>query len=260
MSNLILHCGGESVTRSIVEAVPVPAATSSYNPVAYGDAIALMHDEARRGLGMAIRSESYGLNKAGDQMFALLTLDTGNAEHGLSIGLRQSYNKTLALGVAIGAQVFVCDNLAFSGSAFKVVRKNTVNVWPDFRGLLRAQIAEALPSYRALESGFDVMRETPCSIERGYAVLGVMCGRELLTPNQASVAFEDWRTPRHAEFADRNVWGLYNAVTEGLKKGAPGRVLDRHAAAHDFVVESLPMLARKAGSAPRVIDATVVEA
>jgi len=53
------------------------------------------------------------------------------------------------------------------------------------------------------------------------------------------VAFADWRTPRHEEFSDRNVWGLYNAVTEGLKKGAPGRTIERHGAAHDFFVENL---------------------
>lgn len=244
-ANLVLHCGGKQVTRAAVEAIVPPVRTESYNPVHYSDAIGLMFDEART-LGLAIRSESYGLNKEGDQLFALLTLDTGNAEHGLSIGLRQSYNKTLALGVAIGAQVFVCDNLAFKGSSFKVVRKNTVNVWPDFRNLLHAQIANALPAYRALEADFDAMREVPVTVERGYAVLGVMVGRELLTPNQASVAFGDWREPRHAEFGDRNAWGLYNAVTEGLKKGGAGRVLDRHSAAHDFIVESIPMLARKA--------------
>lgn len=244
--SLILHCGGVRVTREMVEAVVPPEATDTYRPVHYADAIDLLHAEARS-LGMQVRREEYGLNEKGDQLFALLTLDTGNAEHGLSIGLRQSYNKSLALGVAIGAQVFVCDNLAFSGSAFKVVRKNTVNVWPDFRNLLAAQIANALPQYRSLEGDFSRMKEIPCSIERGYSVLGVMVGRELLTAQQATVAFGDWREPRHDEFGERNVWGLYNAVTEGLKKGAAGSVLTRHAAAHDWILtEAVPKLARKA--------------
>jgi hypothetical protein len=254
MSKLVLHCGGERVTRAMVDAVVPPAATDTYKPVHYGDAIDLLHEEAR-GLGMQIRKEDYGLNEKGDQLFALLTLDTGNPEHGLSIGLRQSYNKSLALGVAIGAQVFVCDNLAFSGSAFKVVRKNTVNVWPDFRNLLRAQISDALPQYRKLESDFGRMKEIPCSIDRGFSVLGMMVGHELLTAQQASVAFGDWREPRHGEFGERNVWGLYNAVTEGLKKGGAGSVLTRHSAAHDWILtEAVPRLARKA----QVISVTSV--
>lgn len=242
MSNLIMHSGGRVTTREAVEAVPVPEATASYNPVPYGHAIQLMHSEARRTLGMEVRSEAYGLNKEGDQMFALLTLDSGNAEHGLSIGLRQSYNKSLALGVAIGAQVFVCDNLCFSGSAFRVVRKNTTNVWPDFRALVSAQIGESLGHYRSLEADFGAMKEIPCTLERGYAFLGVMQGRDLLTPNQATVAFGDWRAPRHAEFGERNVWGLYNAITEGLKKGPAARTIERHASAHDYLSENLVRL------------------
>lgn len=231
---LMLHCGGEQATRAQVEAVPVPQHTRSYKPVSYADAIALMHSEAQRQLGLEVESEAYGLNKAGDQMFALITLKTDSEEHGLSIGLRQSYNKSLALGVAVGAQVFVCDNLCFSGSAFKVVRKNTVNVWGDFRSLVRQQIAASFEHYEAVNAQCDRMRAQPLALERGYEILGRAMGEGVLTPTQATVAFGDWKKPRHEEFADRTAWGLYNAVTEGLKKGPPAKILDRHARAHDW--------------------------
>jgi len=223
------------VTRAQVEAVPVPRATRSYAPVAYGAAIALMHHEASK-LGLEVESEEYGLNKKGDQMFGLLTLKTDREDSGLSIGLRQSYNKSLALGVAVGAQVFVCDNLCFSGSAFKIVRKNTRYVEKDFRRLLQAQVRDALPLYEATQKDNDVMKSLPCNERRGYAMLGVAMGEGVLTPTQASVSFADWKKPRHEEFSDRNLWSLYNCVTEGLKKGAPATRLDRQAKAHDFFV------------------------
>ena len=117
-------------------------------------------------------------------------------------------------------------------------RKNTTNVWPDFRALLTAQIGDSLGHYRALEGDFATMKQLPCNLDRGYAVLGVMLGKGLLTAHQATVAFADWQEARHAEFADRNVWGLYNAVTEGLKKGPAAETLTRHAEAHDFFVGS----------------------
>ncbi len=243
MQGLILHCGGEQVTRAQVEAVPLPQATRSWRPVAYGQAIGYLHHEVDQHLGLEIESEAYGLNKAGDQMFGLVTLKTDREDSGLSIGIRQSYNKSLALGVAVGAQVFVCDNLCFSGSAFKVVRKNTVNVWGDFTGLLSTQIRNALPAYEAVNTDMDRMREIPCNLRRGYAFLGVCLGEGVLTPTQASVAYEDWKTPKYEEFSDRNLWSLYNCVTEGLKKGAPARILDRHAKAHDFFVEARALAA-----------------
>ena len=239
MNGMMLHCGSETVTRTMVENVPVPDATRSYKPVSYGAAIEFVHAEAQRQLGMSVVKEQYGLNKAGDQMFALLTLDSGRESDGLTIGLRQSYNKSLALGIAAGSQVFVCDNLCFSGNAFKVVRKNTVNVWEDFTGLVTEQIGGSLGHYKQMTAECDAMKEIGCDTERGYAVLGVMQGRGLLLPNQASVAFGDWRKPRHEEFDRRDVWGLYNAVTEGLKKGAPARTMERHSEAHDFFTSEL---------------------
>lgn len=244
MSSLLLHCGSEECTLADVRAVPVPESTRSYNPVAYGDALDFVVDTIDRKLGLPIKSQRFGLNKAGDQLFALLVLDTGNAERGLSIGMRQSYNKSLALGLACGDNVFVCDNLCFSGSAFKVLRKNTTNVWADFRRLVELQVAGAFEAHRNMSVDVEKLKDTPCNVRRGYSFLGVMQGEGLLTPTQATVAFTDWTTPRHEAFAERNMWSLYNAITEGLKKGAAARTIDRHVEAHAFMIEACGIGAR----------------
>jgi hypothetical protein len=238
-ATLCLDSGGTRVSRAQVEAVPVPAQTSSWAPVPYGDAIGYLHEQADRHLGLEIASEAYGLNKAGDQMFAVLTLATDREDNALAIGLRQSYNKSLALGCAVGSSVFVCDNLCFAGSAFKIVRKNTINVWGDFRALLQTQIKGSLGHYDQVNHECDTMKEIPVDLRRGYALLGVAQGEKVLSPTQASVAYQDWREPRHEEFSERNLWSLYNATTEGLKKGPPARTLDRHARAHDYFTQFL---------------------
>lgn len=236
MEGMMMHCGSEMVTREKVNAVPVPKHTKSWCPVSYEESIDFMHGVAEELLKMPVKSEQYGLNQNGDQMFGLLTLDSGNAEHGLSIGLRGSYNKSLANAVAVGAKVFVCDNLCFSGDAFKVVRKNTVNVWRDFRNLILAQVGKALGHYDDVQADMQKLKSMGCDLREGYSFLGVMLGEKILTPTQANVAFGDWTKPRYDEFMPRTLWSLYNAVTEGLKKGAPARMLDRHATAHDFLI------------------------
>jgi hypothetical protein len=238
MSNLVLHCGGKAVTRQQVEAIPVPPATKTHFPVAYKTAIELLHETIIEHTGLAIRQEAYGLNENGDQLFALTTLETGNAEHGLSIGLRQSYNKSLALGVAVGAQVFVCDNLCFRGDAFMVVRKNTKFVLDDFKSMLVHQVKASLIHYNNMQADIGLMKAKPCELRRGFELLGAAYGEGLLTTTQATVAFEDWRKPRHEEFADRNLWGLYNATTEALKKGGVGTAISRHTEMHDFVLKA----------------------
>ncbi len=103
--------------------------------------------------------------------------------------------------------------------------------------MVRESVDEALGHYNQMSDDIARMEATPCHEQRGHALLGVAIGKGLLTPNQASVAFGDWAKARHEAFADRNVWSLYNAVTEGLKKGGPSTVIERHAAAHDFFVD-----------------------
>jgi hypothetical protein len=239
MNGMMLHCGSEEVTLEQVKAVPVPQATETWHPMPYGQVIDYLREQATKVLGLEILSERYGLNKNGSQLFSLLTLKTDSDESALAIGARGAYDKSLAWATAGGGNVFVCDNLMFSGSAFLVIRKNTKNVWADFRKMVSAQLHNALGNHEKMQRTTALMKATPCHEERGYAILGVAQGQGLLTPTQATVAYGDWRKARHEAFAERNMWSLYNAVTEGLKKGAPARLLDRHAAAHTFFEERL---------------------
>lgn len=232
--SIILHCGSKKVTRAEVEAVPVPEHTDSWKPVSYKAAIDFLFEQVKE-MGLDVRAEMYGLNKNGDQLFAMLSLDTGDKGHALSWGLRQSLNKSLALGSVAGEHTLVCDNLSFSGSAFKVVRKNTTNVWEDFKRLLSEQAKAALGHYRAIRAENDALKEIGCELTRGYEILGVALGEEVLTPHQATVAYADWQTPRYEDFSERTLYSLYNCMTEGLKKGAPGTLIDRHVKAHAYI-------------------------
>lgn len=237
MNGFMMHCGGEVVTRKDVENIPVPEHTDTWKPVPYADAVGYLHEQAEKRLGLPVLKEHYGLNKDGAQMFALLVLESGSKDGGLAIGIRGSYNKSLANACAVGKDVFVCDNLCFSGSAFVIVRKNTVNVWVDYTTLIARQMDTALAHYKQIEEQEVMLKAKPCNARRGYAMLGVALGEGILSSTQANVAYADWRKPRHDVFAGRNLWSLYNCMTEGLKKGSPGRLLDRHTRAHDFVIE-----------------------
>ena len=231
---MIMHCGGEMATRDQVMLMAAPEHTKSWAPVSYGDAINQTLETIELQLRLPVAREEYALNKTGNQMFALFSIDTGDDESRLSIALRQSYDKSLSLGVVAGSSVLVCDNLCFNGDAFKIMRKNTTNVWEDFKSLIQTQVACSLDAHASMQVDIEALKSVPCNIRRGQAYLGVLQGEQILTSGQAKVAHEDWKNPRHEEFAQSNFWGLYNAVTEGLKKGATGRVIDRHVNVHGW--------------------------
>lgn len=232
---LLLHCGSSRVEQDALKAVPVPEYTSTWYPMPYYDMVNEVKRSVTTNLG-PIKGEAYGLSKSGDQMFALLHVDSeaGPNDMGVSIGLRSSYNKSIAPGVVCGSRVLVCDNLCFSGDAFRLVRKNTKNVWEDFCNLLAVHVYTASSYHSRMSIDRQHMEQQPVSEQRGYEILGRALGNNCLTATQATVAFEDWKTPRHSQFGPRNLWSLYNCVTEGLKRGSVGSLINRHVAAHDF--------------------------
>ena len=236
---MLLHCGAQEATLEQVKAIPVPQHTETWYPMAYGEVVEYLRDQVQKVLGLEVLSERYGLTTNGARMFACLTMKTDSEESALALGARGSYDKSLKWITGGGGSLFVCDNLMFDADAFMILRKNTKNVWADFRRMVAEHLHNLLPTYEKMERTTKLLKATPCHEQRGYAILGVALGQGLLTPTQATVAYGDWRTPRHEEFSERNMWSLYNAVTEGLKKGSPAHLMERHAKAHSFFTERL---------------------
>jgi hypothetical protein len=181
--------------------------------------------------------ETYGVNKDGGQFFGLLRFHNGATGMGPAVGLRSSYNKSLASGFASGSRVFVCDNLCFSGNAVHVVRKQTKNGWYDLCDLVSTGVGSFQEAYAQTSRQLEAMKDVGVNQDEGYRLLGLARGRKLLTPTQANVAFKDWETPRHDEFKPRNLYSLYNCMTEGLKRGAVANVTERHTATHAYCLD-----------------------
>lgn len=239
-SNMMLHCGAQLVSYEDVARIEAPAATGTFHPIAHRDLI----DELRARVMHVFPScdviERYGMTEGGRQLFGTfdLQLDEGVSDvlpvNVLSIGFRNSIDKTLSAAFCAGLRVFVCDNLCLSGDYFLYVRKHTRNVWRDVRDAIANNVSQALPAFQTVTTELKKLAELPCTTERGYELLGLSLGQKQLTATQANVAFRDWDTPRHAEFEERNLYSLYNCMNEGTKRGVPSQYFDRHAGVHSF--------------------------
>ena len=241
MNGLMMHTiDGQRTGLAEVKAVPLPDQTDTYHPVAHNGLVEFVRTRAKDILGLEVLSEEYGLSRKGMQMFGVMTLDTGNDENGLSIGLRNSYDKSLRVGIASGAQVFVCDNLCFSGSATVVLRKHTLHVWRDIRIAVDNSLRDSVMHYEEMNRQLQTMKDIPLGLDAGYDLIGRALGYDVLKPQQATIALKDWMTPRHEDFSERNLYSMYNCFTEALKKGAAGDSLSRHTKAHEFFEHRLP--------------------
>jgi hypothetical protein len=227
-STLIAHCGSRIVPREVIERVPVPPATKTWFPV--GHAQVLDGVESRvQAAGFAIQKAQYALSQRDGQFFGTLDLRSGLADGvTLSVGIRNSIDKTLPLGFCAGSRVLVCDNLSF-GADLIVKRKHTK--FGDERfGEAISQAIKALEQFQAIET----IRIAQLKIaEVGAAAAESFLLRTwedgILTNHSLPLVLKEWRKPSFREFEPRTGWSLFNAFTTvlGRMKMSPQLLAER---------------------------------
>ena len=221
MRGALSHAQSELVTRSELLAIPTPSATSTWKPIAHAD---LIHALDRQLLvrGIQIAKEQFAIQRQGARLFAVLDLSVESVPGAVAaMGIRTSNDRSMALEIAVGAKVFVCDNLAFSGDLIALRRKHTTHF--D----LNADISRAIDRYQAHLLVFS----------RQLAALGA---RALADPEAKVAIFEAFRQeilplrffptvsqtyftpmPEMIDVQPRTWWGLHNAFTRAIRQMAP---------------------------------------
>lgn len=229
---LLLHRGAQAVDLEQLAEVPLPEETRSYKPVAHHDLVNMLSSMAANLLPeFTLESTQLGLARDGQKMFGVHTFKNGDSALGLSIGFRNSYDRSLSVGIALGAQVFCCDNLCLHGE-LKILRKHTSNVHADIDGLALSAIYRSRSAFNQIKEDAELMKQIPMSDDEAYRMLGLVYGRGIITPRQIPVVKKEWLEPTHDAFEDRNLWSFYNAVTESLKSSPPQSIMERHLAIH----------------------------
>jgi len=220
MENLILHCGAERVKRSDLSRIPMPIQTRSYKPVSHPHIAELIAYEAQN-RNYAISSEEYGLSKDGAKMFGLFRFyHNGHPEHTRALGFRNSYDKSLAVGLTAGLSVLVCDNLCFGGETV-INRKHTTGI--DIDELIPQAFNSLSSQFERLEENVERLKEEYISISS--AKLAIVKAAEIKAIPSCDIlqVLDEFRKPRHEEFSEHNRWSLYNSFTEIAKKYSPPR-------------------------------------
>ncbi|HYH66308.1 MAG TPA: DUF932 domain-containing protein [Urbifossiella sp.] len=219
MSDLMLHAGGRLVTLDELRGCKTPPAEGRWHPVSHVRVLDTVK-ETLRGAGYTVRSEKYGLARADARFFGVLDLDTPLAHGtGLSVGVRNSVDRSFPLGFAAGSRVFVCDNLAFR-SELLVRRKHTLNGMRAFGTAIGSAVA-SLASFREDEADrIRRMAETELTPAMASHVILTALRRGIISSLHLPKVCEAWEEPRHDDFRPRTAWSLFNAFTEVLKPRA----------------------------------------
>jgi hypothetical protein len=220
MNELMLHCGSDYVKKNELKAVLTPTATRTWHPVPHYDVAELVTNEAAS-RGYRIINEQYGLNPSGTKMFAVLRFHPeGRPDMARSLGFRNSHDKSLALGLTVGFNIVVCQNLVFAGER-TIHRKHTScieidKLVPEAFDTLDAQ-------YEVLEERINEMKFDMLSIDDARLVTVKVAEAKAIPSCDILGVLNEFNKPRHEEFKEPSRWSLYNAFTETAKKYSPAR-------------------------------------
>jgi hypothetical protein len=282
MNGMIMHCGAEYATIDDLYNVPVAPGSDTYCPVAHG----VVRDrlvESIKGRGLAILNERWALSDArrsnqngklvrvnesdptiytgdGSRAFGLLEVGGVRPDHtdyNFMIGIRNSQDKTLALGLAVGARVFICDNMALSGESI-FYRKHTsgFNLIEETERALFL----ALKSGSAFFGFFEALKQAPVDNSVFEGILCDSLRSELLPSASARHMLEAWydgKAPANRPdfgqrladgvYQDRNAWTVHNLWTDlvGHERNLTAMgsgLLSEHTRLNSVIRNRLPML------------------
>jgi hypothetical protein len=173
--------------------------------------------------GLTVCSSQFALAREGGQMFGVLTCSNGRPyqDYALAIGVRNSYDRSLAVGLTLGSRVFCCDNLAFSGEA-TMHRKHTLNVFRDLPDLIYRLLSQVAAMRERNDGEIAAMKVRELPPAHAHHLMVEAVKANVVPASRLPKVIEAWEEPAHVEFQPRTAWSLFNAFTE-IQKGAPPR-------------------------------------
>lgn len=225
MTGLMIHVEGSlKATEEDVINLPVAEQTESYCPLPNGQFLNMVYESLKES-GLTVIRKEFGIAKQGAQMFGVLRLaplDERDNDSSLAIGLRNSSDKSLRAGFCAGSNVFVCDNLCFSGEVV-AVRKHTIRIMEELPEIMRSAVGR-LRVFRDKQCDmFDVLKSAQLSdVEAESFILRTAASRKPILPVHDIIpVYREYMGTdgkhRHEEFAPRTAWSLFNAFTEVAK-------------------------------------------
>src|SRR5712691_1778286 len=108
---LVAHSGAEYIDREGLKLLETPQGTDTWTPIPHYNLVQALEGQLLE-RGITIVKEQFAVQKA--KLFGVIDTDYALDNEGCaSLGIRTANDKSLALQLAIGKRIFICDNMAF---------------------------------------------------------------------------------------------------------------------------------------------------
>jgi hypothetical protein len=222
---LLVHRGGIKVAREYLKTLPAPESTMTYKAVQHAHLVDVIEDKLNKN-GLQIEKQEFAImGEGGAKMFGVLTLKAqSQPDMKHAVGLRNSYNKSMAVGVITGGRVTVCDNMLFSsneqGAGFH--RKHTSGLVIERE--VEEIVTRAIGNFGVLNMRIQQLKGVEVTPQFAKAFIGDAVIQDVIPANLYAPVVKEFLEPSHPEHKDPTAMNLHNAFTHHFKapKMSPG--------------------------------------
>lgn len=216
--------------------VPVPNKTLTYSPISHREIIEGIKEQLDI-KGFKIKTSNYKANHEGTKLIGYYGIEHTDSELGIMMAFRNSYNKTMSAGLAIGGQVWICENGVISGD-ISLIRKHTGAASSIVKNKIINSINEFDISFNSIIADRNLMKERDITKKICSELLGRMYIEEkMITSTQLDIIKNELYYSK--DFTNDTVWDFYNNITESLKTSTINNHLSDHVKVHNFIKKEL---------------------
>lgn len=217
-ANLMLHCGGHQVSYQDLQQIKTPAPEGIWHPLDHTTIFQTMMD-ALTTSNYHVMQSVHAISANGANYFGLAQVNADfleTEEYGLVVGFRNSHNKQFSASMVAGAQVFVCDNLAFSGEvSFK--HKHTTNVLDKLPELFMMGVSKLNTLYMNQEKRYAAYKQHTFDPHKAEELIVNMYRQKIFNSRELGHMIDIYDNPTYDEYGKDTAWTLFNAGTEVVR-------------------------------------------
>lgn len=216
MNDLVLHVNSDAVTREQLAVLPRVESTQYFQPVQHIELVEGI-EKALDNRGLKIQDEKLGLRRDGAMLFGVMKVAHQQTEDFITtLGFRQALDRSMSIQMIAGVNVFVCDNMAFSGSSIVLRQRHT------WRFHLAGELSGAVSRWQgkadAFVEGIQSLKSQWLTDTEAKAMICDAFAQGIMPLRFLPDVVNEYLKPSHEEFAPRNAWSLQNSFTEVQKQ------------------------------------------
>jgi len=225
--------------------IPTPKPTRTHHPVPHG-VFASEVEKVIAHNGFSINRKEYAIFRDGMRMLGIFSIDEATGrDYQMTVGLRNSHDKSVAAGLVLGMNVRVCSSGMFFGeSSFRTL--HTPKIMSRLPYLINKSFGNLLPMQRRMDQSIEIYKNHRTRDTEVHDFLIKSVDRGVIPNSFIPHVLKEYRVPRHDEFvrrmehSDRVIrtgWTLMNAYSEILKRVNPLTLPTRTIKLHEMLDE-----------------------